>query len=585
MKSLMTTTALVMLATAPAFADVIESDSKIDAAIVFTEGATITRTAPFTAPAGRHQIVIDDLPLNFDASSLRVTGAADTAFRIVSVDHRIRRLPPRDHTDTPAYLALEAEHDALRDQKEELMFALNTIDTKIDVANGRLRMVETLMEREPQTMVNEAAYTPRDASDWGETIGVLAEQMEIALLARVSAEREKQGVIDQVTEVQSDISKVQQKMLATQLPAQDTSVATIEIVTDAAIDAVLDLEYRTTAAGWRPIYDLRLTQGDAANLTVERHARVHQNTGEAWDDVALTLSTARPSLRMDAPMFGEQIATLWDPSDLVKNGDLGMIQSEAMEDGVSLRSQATMAGVPRRVSAAPAPVSYETRGRTLTYVMTDRADIDGDGTTRQVLIDATSSTVDTNARATPRLDPSAYLYATLENTFDGPILPGDGSVYVDGAFIGQTYLPYTAADAKLDLPFGVIDGIIIAAEVTNRETGDYGLVSTTNTQEEAFMITATSVLPYDMPLVIYDRAPVSENEDLDIAITASPQVSETDVNGVRGLMAWTLDMAADSTQTVTFGYEMSWPGDQDLQLSTIDLPILYPGQGGVGIFR
>ena len=572
-----------MLTGAPAFAAIIESDSTIDAAIVFTEGATITRTAGFAADAGRHQIVIDDLPLNFDANSLRVTGAAETTFRIVSVDHRIRRLPPRDQKDSPEYIALEAERDTLFTRKEDLTFELNTIDLKIDVANGRLRMVETLMEREPQAMVNDAAYTPRDATDWGDTIGVLAEQMEIALLAKITAEREKQDVVDQISEVSKEIADVQQQMLATQLPAQETSVATIEIVTDAAIDGTLNLEYRTAHAGWRPIYDLRLTQGDAANLTVERHARVHQNTGEAWDDVALTLSTARPSLRMDAPMFGEQIATLWDP-EAAKLGDvMAMAESEVAD---MARPRRSVAQAPMAISAAePAPVTYETRGRTLTYVMSERADIDGDGTTRQVLIDATSSTVETTARATPRLDPSAYLYATLENTFDGPILPGEGSVYVDGAFIGQSYLPYTAADAKLDLPFGVIDGITIAAEVTNRETGDYGLVSTTNTQEEAFMMTATSVLPYDMPLTIYDRAPVSENEDLEITIAANPRASETDVNGVRGLMAWTLDMTANSTQTVTFGYEMSWPGDQNLQLSALDLPILHTGQGGVGVFR
>lgn len=582
MKSLLTTTALLLLSSAPAFAAIIQSDSTINAAIVFTEGATITRTAPFSADAGRHQIIIDDLPLNFDANSLRVTGTADTSFRIVSVDHRIKRLPPRDQTDTPAYLALEAELDALTDTQDDLLFQMRTIDTKIDVANGRLRMVENLMEREPQTMVNEAAYTPRDATDWGETIGVLAQQMEIALLAKITAERERQDIAATLNDVQNDMLKLQQRMTATQLPAQDTSVATIEIVTDAAISGELNLEYRTQDAGWRPIYDLRLDQGDAATLTVERHARVHQNTGEAWDDVALTLSTARPSLRMDAPMFGEQIATLWDPKAMAT---MQIAESAADFAGAPPAGRTLAPRSALSVAGEPAPVVYETRGRTLTYVMAEPASIDGDGTTRQVLIDSTSQTVQTSARATPRLDPSAYLYAKLDNGFDGPILPGQGSVYVDGAFIGQTYLPYTAVDASLDLPFGVIDGITIMAEVTNRETGDYGLVSTTKTQDEAFMMTATSVLPYDIPLTIHDRAPVSENEDIDITITALPRASAVDVNGVRGLMAWTLDLAASGTQTVTFGYDISWPGDKELQLSGFDLPILHPGQGDVPIFR
>lgn len=579
MKTLFATTAIAMLATLPAFAAEITTQSTIDAATVFPEGATITRSAAFSADAGRHQIIIDDLPMSFDANSLRVTGNGTATFRIVSVDHRIRRLPPREQTDTPAFQALKSELETLQDQHADLMFDIQAVDLRIDVADGRLQMVENLMEREPQTLVNQAAYTPRDASDWGNTIAVLAEQMEIALMSKLEADRDKQSLIEAVDDLQVEISKVQQRMKATQLPARENSVATIEIIADAPVDGTLDLEYRTANAGWQPIYDLRLTQDDVAMLDIERHARVHQNTGEAWDDVALTLSTARPSLRMDAPMFQSQIARLWDPrSQLLAGAALGdmNVQQE----------------MPRRTAAAPMraleaaavdQVRYETRGRTLTFQISEPADIDGDGTTRQLLIDAHTKNVDTFARVTPRLDPSAYLYASFENTFAGPILPGQASTYVDGAFIGQSYLAFTAKDAEMTLPFGALDGVTVNAEIKDRGTGDYGILSTTNTQQEAYEFVVTSVLPYDVPLTVYDRAPVSEDEDLIVEIDASPSVTESDAMGVRGLAAWTFDMKANSEETITFGYELSWPGDQELQLTSVDWPILH-NQGSVGSF-
>ncbi|SEW16712.1 conserved hypothetical protein [Cognatiyoonia koreensis] len=584
MKTLFATTALAMLTTLPAFAAVIESDSTIDAATVFPEGATITRKAEFSADAGKHQIIIDDLPMYFDATSLRVTGEGTAAFRIVSVDHRIRRLPPRKEFDTDAYKALEAEREALEDRREDLMFDIQAVDLKIAVAEGRLKMVENLMEREPQRLVNVAAYTPRDATDWGQTIGVLAEQMDIALTAKLLAEREKQDLFDNIADLDEDIDKLEQRMLATRLPAQEKSVATIEIVADTAIEGTLNLEYRTDAAGWQPIYDLRLTQGEEATLNIERHARIHQHTGEAWDDVTLTLSTARPSLRMDAPMFASQIARLWNPK-----------VEERMRDSIAGEADVNVQGVmPLRTAqapmrslteATPEPVRFETRGRTLIFKITEPADIDGDGTTRQLLIDASRTTVDVSARATPRLDPSAYLYATLDNTFNGPILPGAASTYVDGAFIGQSYLPFTAQDAELTLPFGALDGVTISSEIKDRETGDYGILSTTNTQVEAFEFVATSVLPYDVPLTIYDRAPVSEDEDLVVDITAAPRPTTENAEGVRGLAAWTFDMKANSETVITFGYELSWPGEQELQLTSTDWPILHEGSTGSFVFR
>ncbi len=551
-------TAIVLVAGLPAFAESIQAQSEITQATVFLQGAAVVRSVAFDVAAGQHSIIIDDLPMQFDASTLRVTGGGDAAFEIVSVDHRITRLPPQDPRETEQYRTIAAEIEALEAQMDDVGFARRGVMTRIEVADGRLRMVEALMTREPQEMV-DGVERGADPQDWAATIEVLAAQMDIALTARLDAQADLRPFDAQIEELRADIVEKQQELAAVQLPARERSVATIEIVADGDVSGELDLSYRVHHAGWEPVYDLRLLQGEEAVLDVERHARIWQGTGEAWEDVAVTLSTARPSGRMAAPHMQAQIAGLRREDTVV----LARPQAQSVAEPAA-RMEVDFAGSPtlgfNDVPAALAQAQSVTHGQTVTYVLPTLTDVDGDGTVRQTAIDARAMAVTAQARSAPRLDPHAYLYAALENSFAGPILPGRASIYVDGAFMGEAGLPLVAAGEEVVLPFGAIDGILISSEILDRQNGDYGLLSTTNTRLEAYGLHAQSVLEYGIAVTIYDGAPVSEDEDLEIEVTSSVAPTQRDVDGARGVVAWTFDLAPGAQWDVQFGYEMSWPG-------------------------
>jgi uncharacterized protein (TIGR02231 family) len=74
--------------------------------------------------------------------------------------------------------------------------------------------------------------------------------------------------------------------------------------TRALVDKTLSV---VTKASWTPLYDLRArlsaTKKDESAVTVHYRASIKQLTGEDWNDVALTLSTA-------SPLMGTTIPTL-----------------------------------------------------------------------------------------------------------------------------------------------------------------------------------------------------------------------------------------------------------------------------------
>ncbi len=551
---------IAFLATTPVFSAEIDANSAVTAATVYPSGASVTRRVSFQAAAGANSIIIDDLPLDFDASSLRVTGSGDVAFSIVSVDHRIDRLPPVFEIDGPEQLAVEAIEEKLRLLEVEVRGHVAAIET----AEVRERMIAALIAREPQRMVDEADALRAGPETWATAIGVLATETAKAL-----AEKNAAQVLIDVAEIKAeawneDLTRAIEVLDASQMAAPERSIATVEIASGSALSGTLEISYRIFQAGWEPIYDLRLDQGVQPKLTIERHARVQQMTGEDWDAVALTLSTARPSERMDAPELAAQQAVLAEvyAADVAS----GAVMMEAPVEA-EVMSDMQKAVMPEdRVAAVEKLAGVSIQGQTVVYELTSPANVAGDGTVRQLAIDKASADVGVLARATPEFDSHAYLYAAIRNSFGGPILPGRAAAFRDGTFVGEIYVPLIAVGKEIILPFGVLDGIEITRVVLAKEEGDFGIIGTTNRRVEKFEITAESLLTYPMTVTIFDRAPFSEAEDLEVTSYAQPDPTEVDFEGKRGVRTWTFELAPTATQKIEFGFELNWPGDKEIYL-------------------
>src|SRR5262249_53237519 len=93
--------------------------------------------------------------------------------------------------------------------------------------------------------------------------------------------------------------------LASLAPAQEERTE-LKIFVNAAAPLESDIlvRYQVGGASWVPSYDARLitgTKAQAPSLQLVRRASIQQKTGEAWENVALSLSTARPGAGSAAP--------------------------------------------------------------------------------------------------------------------------------------------------------------------------------------------------------------------------------------------------------------------------------------------
>jgi len=107
--------------------------------------------------------------------------------------------------------------------------------------------------------------------------------------------------------------------------------------------------------------------------------------------------------------------------------------------------------------------------------------------------------------------------------------------------------------------FGAIETLTVKREMPKRAGGETGVFTSANQQSESAVITVENTGDEAWPVRILDQVPYSEQDDLEIEVTASPEPSETDVDGQRGILAWEFDLAAGAKETITLEQVLTWP--------------------------
>ena len=162
-------------------------------------------------------------------------------------------------------------------------------------------------------------------------------------------------------------------------------------------------------------------------------------------------------------------------------------------------------------------------------------------------------------KTVPREDTKAYLYATLVLPAGTPLLPGPVSLFRDGTFVGAGSLPILSPGEKHELGFGSDDLIRVKHVLVEEKRGETGLISTSRTDVRRFKITVKNLHERTMSVKVLDQLPVSNNADIKVEATGGTTPTATDVDDMRGVVAWDLKIDPNDEESVDFGYRVVWP--------------------------
>ena len=546
---------------APAFADDIKLSSHIDAVTVYPQGADIVRVGSINLQSGEHTLLLDDLPGSIDPQSIRVEGAGNATLEIASVDSKMIELSSVD---------IDARRKAINDQIEVLMDERSGLDQTIADAQAQQRLLMSLADKQLQPGSTTETVKTVDATALGNLVDLVGARLT-TISKSIHDAQLRQRTIDKSV---ADLNVKAQELAPDE--AAHLQVA-VHVVANAAVNGSIKVSYRIGEAGWQPFYDAKLAlpaKGEKAKLEIIRRADVMQNTGEAWDNVAMTLSTARPTGSTAAPNLGEDPIQIAMANALRR--DAGEMDAAApavsgqmmADDKLKAGGQVLMEAKKDLVPTKQRQAVIEFAGFNANYVIQGRVSVDNTGTGKKVRIATDQFDAALQAITVPRLDPNAYLTAAFTMKGDAPYLPGVVNLFRDGMFVGQGGLPQLSAGEETKLGFGVDDLIKVKRAEVKRNSGTTGIITTSNVQELAWDISVKNLHDVMIPVTVIDRKPFSTETDVVVeSLGGLTEPSATDFEKKRGVLAWNFDLEPKAEKNLKTGYKITAPQAINLSMN------------------
>jgi uncharacterized protein (TIGR02231 family) len=541
----------------PVLAADIPATSRVDAVTVFPSGAEITRVAKVKLEKGSHTVVLSDIPADAVASSIRVEGLATGKLEIGSVDSRRLMVPSTDEALAASERRrIEDEIEILRDQRSSAEAQFQASETQ-KVLIGNLSQLPTRPA---------PAQGAERGEDWNQVL---------TTIATGSLEAHRNGLDAQVRmrALDRQIADLEKKLAALSPAEQERTEVKVHAEALAPLDADLVVRYQIPSASWTPLYDARLSTGDktaSPQLSLIRRAEIRQNSGETWDNVALTLSTTRPNASAAVPELNPVTVDFVAPP--APRPMAGAPPAE-MDRTLKRMAEPTMADAEpmAEVAAAPPPMAIEAAQATVVaapfqavFSVPGRSGVANTGEPKRVQLLVEKMEPVLSVKAVPKEDAKAYLYAKLVMPAGTPLLPGQVSLFRDGTFVGMGSLPLLSPAEEHELGFGVDDLIRVKHALIEEKRGETGLISTSRTDVRTYKLTVKNLHERAMSVTILDQVPVSNNADIKVETIGRTAPTKTDVDDKRGILAWKVSIDPDEEAVIDFGYRVIWPSAKSI---------------------
>ncbi len=560
-----------------------DAPGRVTQVTLYREQALVTRMISLNGAAGAQEIIIGNLPEAVVAESLFAEG--DKGVEVRAVGYRTQAVgeEPREEIrkldaaieETQQKLdvnrknaELLARQNAYLDQLEG--FVAPTVKT--DLAQGvldaeALQKVTTFAFEQRSQLNDKAIVLEKEEKD-------LAEQLD--LLARNRAELAT-GASRTVREAMLFVDKRAEGPVS------------------------LRLSYLVGKCGWSPAYTAR-AEAEGQPISLECNGLIHQMTGEDWNDVALTLSTASPAVSASRPALAplpivlvpENSQTRLGPNELMARLE-EIRQRRAQAIAESRQAATTDAQSKANWALNAAANQFQSlelvSGRNLVDTLQSADELD-EGPSLSYTLAAPVTLASRSDQqmaqvfarpfegqfydvASPVLTRHVYREVELTNSSDQDLLAGPISVYLAGRFVGRGEIPTVARGQRFVLGLGVDPQLRARRELVDRTESIQG----GNRQVEMkYRIVLENYKDQDSATRVYDRLPFAEGST-DIRVTMADLADPLDTDPVylsrqrpKGILRWAISVPGgavrDKARHLEYGFTIEF--ERTSQLGSLE---------------
>ena len=550
------------LCSLPALAQAAElvAQSRISAVTVYTDRATVTRTATVELPAGASTVVFNELPASLFADSLRTDGSAAADVVLGALESKTQNSA---ELAAPRERELNEKLQTLQDQR-----ALLVADQQALVQ--KQQFLSTLSQQASLRTREDIASIDLKPAQWKDAADALLTSYGETMRAAAAKTVELRTLDNQIEAAESDLNQLQ-------TGARTTYQVRVPLESKAATRLTISVSYQLPYASWQPIYDARLDTS-TGKVTLVQYGEVRQQTGEDWSEAKLVLSTAQPARGTALPPLDPMWVNVYDRNQTARYAAMDKAEMSARSN-VSAQAFGGMAdsAAPAEMLAVPAaaPVMKEASfqaaslnagGYVSEYTIPGTVSVLADGTAKKVMISTLDVSSELVVKVKPQISATGFLVAVTKLGGETPLLPGQASLFRDGAFIGSLALPMLRPGEETDLSFGVDDQVVVKQRVLKDETGESGVISKDTTRTRLTVSELQNLHRTPVKIAVLQTVPAPRNEQVKLAVIDDKTSTgyDKEVDHIPGQLRWSFELAPQAKREVNLGWVLSWPAGQSL---------------------
>jgi hypothetical protein len=565
----------------PAAAPKIAS-SKIAKVTVYFSGALVTREVDVPEGRGLVELVVSPMPEQIDANSVYTEGAE--GIRVLTTRYRTRQVLE----DT------SEERRKLEAEKENLLVTATRIDSEMGSIQKNMELLAKLEHcAEKPSLGGDAIITV--------TKYVMENRVDKAKDLVVLAEQKRQN------NIKMEFCKRKMNELGHGTGREERE-AVIVVDREAGKGGKVRLNYLVREVSWRPEYKLRAGMA-TEEVRVDYMANLKQRSGEDWNHVQMTLSTAQPMLNAAPPELavlqpvliargapggppvggGATPGPVFAPSEKVMDieqrnrkqrlealRNLGYLEAgRSQKDAVKFLNEAAAGEQQLELMKSrgeiladsqkkPSVVADQARndGPSVTYHLANALTVPSRNDDQIIEVAKLSLTPRYYYKAVPVLNRHVYRLADLVNKSSHILLPGEATMYQGTDFVGRMPMPQVAVGEEFTAGFGVDPQLQIQRQLVDK---DRTMKGGNQVLKYEFRILVSSYKSEPVKLQVWDRLPHAEAESVGISIVKTAPELSKDALYLRecrpnNLLRWDLDVepgvSGEKAMAITYEFRM-----------------------------
>ncbi|MHC4738193.1 MAG: mucoidy inhibitor MuiA family protein [Planctomycetota bacterium] len=561
--------------------------------IVYRGQALVTRNIELDLHEGGSELIVKKLPGKIVSESLYAQASDDVT--IASVRYRER-----------------AVKEDTREEVKQLDAEIEQVQTHLRHAEANKRLISenlnTLLRLQDFVVAAQSSDLNR---------GVLQFEPLEKLVGHIETKRgeyhgETLKVDDEIIELKKQMELLQRKRKELQAGRSRTEREAVLFVNNPnRKKPTIQLSYLVNEANWLPQHNLRANPVQGKVL-VEYNALIHQASGEDWDGVAMSLSTAKPTMVAAPPSLEPMEVKLSSSAPAARRVRVDKESAKGLSPGIAYeqvqyhdlsdeyrRIQSSRREMARKGKAAGYALNVAAMDNQLMELRVEADDLQmiqeeakrfarsegisvtynlGKGFTmpsrsdqQLITIAAFQTSGDFTMLGTPLLTDYVYLQADIVNDSDFILLAGSANMYRNGEFVGKGQLEMVTIGEKFTVGFGVDSQIQISREFKDKKIDT---IWGNRVEVYDYRIAIENYKNSSVKLRLLERIPYTEDEELVIEgfktnIPLSNDKEYLRTGKDKGLLRWDLNLSPATTEqkatVVTYSYTTKYDNDMHIQ--------------------